>query len=282
MGEELGENYVVALPFDMRQTYLESTPQTPCFFVLFPGVDPTPWVENLGKTLGISITENTFRNISMGQGQEEVALATIDDYAKRGGWVMLQNLHLMQSFLPILERRLEVVADSAHERFRCYISAEPPPFSYQKNMPESLMQTCIKVANEAPADIKSNLRAAWANFSQDWIDSSSKPANLKANLMTLCFYHAVVLGRRRFGQQGWSRKYSFNVGDLMACANVLKQYLDRFDHTPWEDLRYIFGEIMYGGHITDPWDRLTNSTYLDVYVLDPSYYTLYTSFIYPL
>ena len=161
----------------------------------------------------------------MGQGQEEVALATIDDYAKRGGWVMLQNLHLMQSFLPILERRLEVVADSAHERFRCFISAEPPPFTYNKNMPESLMQTCIKVANEAPADIKSNLRAAWANFSQDWIDSSSKPANLKANLMTLCFYHAVVLGRRRFGQQGWSRKYSFNVGDLMACANVLKQYV---------------------------------------------------------
>jgi dynein heavy chain len=28
------------------------------------------------------------------------------------------------------------------------------------------------------------------------------------------------------------------------------------------DLRYLFGEIMYGGHITDDWDRLTNNTYL--------------------
>jgi len=36
------------------------------------------------------------------------------------------------------------------------------------------------------------------------------------------------------------------------------------DTVPWQDLRYIFGEIMYGGHITDFWDRRTNATYLEV------------------
>lgn len=34
---------------------------------------------------------------------------------------------------------------------------------------------------------------------------------------------------------------------------------------PWDDLRYIFGEIMYGGHVTDAWDRRTLKTYLEVY-----------------
>lgn len=31
---------------------------------------------------------------------------------------------------------------------------------------------------------------------------------------------------------------------------------------PWEDMRYIFGEIMYGGHIVEDWDRRLASAYL--------------------
>ena len=32
---------------------------------------------------------------------------------------------------------------------------------------------------------------------------------------------------------------------------------------PWDDLRYIFGEIMYGGHIVDDWDRKFCSSFLE-------------------
>jgi len=30
---------------------------------------------------------------------------------------------------------------------------------------------------------------------------------------------------------------------------------------PYADLKYLYGEIMYGGHITDEMDRRTNNTY---------------------
>ena len=39
-----------------------------------------------------------------------------------------------------------------------------------------------------------------------------------------------------------------------------------FIKVPWEDLRYLFGEIMYGGHITDDWDRRLCRTYLQEYM----------------
>jgi len=262
IGKVMGKKYVTQEPFNMRKTFEETSNVTPTFFVLFPGVDPTPWVENLGREFGVNTENKTFANISMGQGQEAPAETIIRRYSKEGGWVMLQNCHLMSSWVPHLERLLEVVSDGAHENFRCFISAEPPPIASWRNMPESLMQSCIKVANEAPADIQSNLIRAWDNFSQDTIDNCTKPNEMKGCLFSLCWFHAVVCGRRRFGQQGWSRKYSFNTGDLMICSDVLRSYLDANPVVPWDDIRYIFGEIMYGGHITDAWDRRTCNTYL--------------------
>ena len=258
-------DFITQKPFNMRATFEETNNKTPVFFVLFAGVDPTPWVERLGKEMNITQRNKRFVNISMGQGQEAPAEVIVKRFAKEGGWVMLQNCHLMSSWVPKLERLLEIVSENAHRDFRCFISAEPPPISTWRNMPESLMQSCIKVANEAPADIKSNLIRSWDNFSQATIDQCSKPNEMKSCLFSLCWFHAVVCGRRRFGQQGWSRKYSFNTGDLIICSNVLRSYLDSNEAVPWDDLRYIFGEIMYGGHITDAWDRRTCNTYLQVY-----------------
>ena len=231
-------------------------------------VDPTPWVENLGREYGITLEKGNFRNISMGQGQEKPAEALVRQFARTGGWVMLQNCHLMQSWVPSLERLLEVVQEDAHPSFRCFISAEPPPVATWTNMPESLMQGSIKVANQAPTDTKSNLTRGWANFSDSRIEGCTKKTEFKACLFSLCWFHSIVLGRRRFGQQGWSRKYSFNTGDLTICANVLQTYIEVNPVVPWDDIRYIFGEIMYGGHITDAWDRRTCNSYLAVLVND--------------
>lgn len=44
---------------------------------------------------------------------------------------------------------------------------------------------------------------------------------------------------------------------------VLFNYLEANSRVPWEDLRYLFGEIMYGGHITDDWDRRLCNAYLE-------------------
>ena len=47
---------------------------------------------------------------------------------------------------------------------------------------------------------------------------------------------------------------------------MLHNYLKGYDVVPYDDIRYIYGEIMYGGHITDNWDRRTNETYLKFYI----------------
>ena len=98
------------------------------------------------------------------------------------------------------------------------------------------------------------------------MEMCARETEFKAILFSLCYFHAVVCERRKFGAQGWNRVYPYNTGDLTISVNVLYNYLEANPKVPWEDLRYLFGEIMYGGHITDDWDRKLCKTYLEVYM----------------
>ena len=48
----------------------------------------------------------------------------------------------------------------------------------------------------------------------------------KSLLFSLCYFHAVVVERRKFGPQGWNRSYPYNTGDLTISVNVLYNYLE--------------------------------------------------------
>lgn len=119
----------------------------------------------------------------------------------------------MQSWLPTLERSLETLSEGSHKDFRVFLTAEPSP-NNEPVIPQSILQSSIKISNEPPQHLQANLQRAWAQFNQETLDSSTKPNEFKTILFTLCFFHALVLGRRKFGSQGWSRAYSFNMGDL--------------------------------------------------------------------
>jgi dynein heavy chain len=59
----------------------------------------------------------------------------------QGGWVFLDNTHLMSGWIPTLERKLEAAAEGAHRDFRCFFSAEPIAGApHAAIIPESLLQ----------------------------------------------------------------------------------------------------------------------------------------------
>uniref|UniRef100_A0A8B9IKL9 Dynein axonemal heavy chain 9 n=1 Tax=Anser cygnoides TaxID=8845 RepID=A0A8B9IKL9_ANSCY len=101
---------------------------------------------------------------------------------------------------------------------------------------------------------------------QDTLEMCTRENEFKSILFALCYFHAVVAERRKFGPQGWNRSYPFNTGDLTISVNVLYNYLEASSKVPYDDLRYLFGEIMYGGHITDDWDRRLCKTYLEEFI----------------
>nr|XP_031530672.1 dynein heavy chain 9, axonemal-like [Vicugna pacos] len=264
--EKLGSKYVVGRALDFATSFEESGPATPMFFILSPGVDPLKDVENQGKKLGYTSNNRNFHNVSLGQGQEVVAEATLDLAAKRGHWVVLQNIHLVAKWLSSLEKKLEEHSEGSHPDFRVFISAEPAPSPEGHLIPQGILERSIKITSEPPAGLHASLHKALDNFAQDTLEMCSRETEFKSILFVLCYFHAVVAERRKFGPQGWNRSYPFSTGDLTISVNVLYNLLEANAKVPYDDLRYLFGEIMYGGHITDDWDRRLCRAYLEEFI----------------
>jgi len=216
--------------------------------------------------LGFTGDNNNFHNISLGQGQEVVAEQAMKIAAAEGHWVVLQNIHLVARWLARLEKLIEEYSLSGHENFRLFVSAEPSGTPESHIIPQGILESAIKITNEPPTGMFANLHKALDNFNQDTLEMCARETEFKSILFALCYFHAVVSERRKFGPQGWNRVYPYNTGDLTISVNVLYNYLEANSKVPWEDLRYLFGEIMYGGHITDDWDRKLCRTYLEVYM----------------
>ncbi|OPJ75229.1 dynein heavy chain 9, axonemal [Patagioenas fasciata monilis] len=264
--EKLGSKYVAGRSLDFATTFEESGPATPMFFILSPGVDPLKDVEKQGKKLGYTFNNRNFHNVSLGQGQEVVAEQALDLAAKEGHWVILQNIHLVAKWLSSLEKKLEQHSEGSHQDFRVFISAEPAPSPESHIIPQGILENSIKITSEAPTGMHANLHKALDNFNQDTLEMCTRENEFKSILFALCYFHAAVAERRKFGPQGWNRSYPFNTGDLTISVNVLYNYLEASTKVPYDDLRYLFGEIMYGGHITDDWDRRLCKTYLEEFI----------------
>ncbi|XP_017734862.1 PREDICTED: dynein heavy chain 17, axonemal isoform X3 [Rhinopithecus bieti] len=264
--EKMGSKFVEGRSVEFSKSYEESSPSTPIFFILSPGVDPLKDVEALGKKLGFTIDNGKLHNVSLGQGQEVVAEDALDVAAETGHWVILQNIHLVARWLGTLDKKLERYSTGSHEDYRVFISAEPAPSPETHIIPQGILENAIKITNEPPTGMHANLHKALDLFTQDTLEMCTKEMEFKCILFALCYFHAVVAERRKFGAQGWNRSYPFNNGDLTISINVLYNYLEANPKVPWDDLRYLFGEIMYGGHITDDWDRRLCRTYLAEYI----------------
>ncbi|XP_077407169.1 dynein axonemal heavy chain 9 isoform X2 [Vanacampus margaritifer] len=264
--EKLGAKYVIGRSLDFAVSFEETGPTTPMFFILSPGVDPLKDVEKHGNKLGFTFDNKNFHNVSLGQGQEAMAEQVLGLAAQNGHWVILQNIHLVARWLGTLEKLLEQQAEGSHENFRVFVSAEPSSTLEGHIIPQGILESSIKITNEPPTGMHANLHKALDNFNQDTLEMCARENEFKSILFALCYFHAVVAERRKFGPQGWNRSYPFNTGDLTISVNVLFNYLEANPKVPYDDLRYLFGEIMYGGHITDDWDRHLCATYLEDFI----------------
>jgi dynein heavy chain len=248
----------------LLSSYMDSSTTVPIYFILSPGANPVREVEILARKQG-NDPMKMMHSVALGQGQDVVAMNKLDIGHKEGHWIMLQNVHLMPTFLTDLEKKLDAFAlEGSNPAFRLFMSSDPAT-----SIPIGILEKSIKLTNEPPQGVKLNIKKAFTFFSKE--DIEDKDPKVKTILFALCFFHTIMLERRKFGPKGWNMKYPFNMGDLRDSAVVLNNYMENNASSgkiPWDDLKYLFGEIMYGGHIVDNWDRILCAAYLDCIMND--------------
>ncbi|OXB65796.1 hypothetical protein ASZ78_008863, partial [Callipepla squamata] len=216
IASSLDEKYTEPVILNLEKTWEESDTQTPLICFLSMGSDPTIQIDSLARKLKLEC-----RAISMGQGQECHVRKLIQMSMQQGGWVLLQNCHLGLDFMDELLETL-LTAEIQDETFRVWITTEPHP-----KFPITLLQVALKFTSEPPQGVRAGLKRTFSGINQDLLDVISMPM-WKPLVYTVAFLHSTVQSLIYF-----------------ICMQEIS----------WDTVRYMIGEVQYGGRVTDDFDK---------------------------
>lgn len=132
---------------------------------------------------------------------------------------------------------------------------------------------------------------------QDTLDKIDKVTNshplFKSLLYTSLFLHGILLvkrfkiqnllriqadtklfiifqERKKYNTIGWSLPYNFEYSDFSMCQQIIDTCLRKIEKSeiPWTTIKYLIGEIVYGGKVIDKYDHRIILTYMEEYFGD--------------
>ncbi|XP_062938980.1 dynein axonemal heavy chain 14 [Cynocephalus volans] len=262
--EKMGNEYLPRTAVSLKELYKESNARTPLILIHSHGTDLTNILLRFAQELKGTMHHVTI--ISLGRGQAAKAEALlVKALTQTQQWVFLQNCHLAASFMP----RLCTIVESFNSpdvtvdpEFRLWLSTKT-----DSSFPVPILKRGLKIAMESPQGLKSILLQTfgyrWSGeVTEEIFENPDCGQWWKKLLFSLCFFNAVINERKNYGILGWNIAYKFNSSDLEVAIKVLGNVLKAQSSIPWPALRYLIGEVTYGGRVTDKWDKRCLKTLL--------------------
>lgn len=112
---------------------------------------------------------------------------------------------------------------------------------------------------EPPNGLKNNLKqnfSAGGFVNKKLFENPENGPNWKRLVFSIGFIHALIHERKKFGTLGWNLPYEFNSSDFEVAILQLQSVLTTNPvDVPFNVLKYVTGEVIYGGRVTDDYDR---------------------------
>jgi len=113
------------------------------------------------------------------------------------------------SWLGELDKIVESMpARQPNPQFRLWLSSAP-----LDTFPIGILQRGIKMTTEPPKGLKANMTRLINNMSDAKFNACGKPFKYKKLLYAMCWFHAVLVDRRKFLNLGWNIPYARDSDD---------------------------------------------------------------------
>ncbi|XP_053312461.1 cytoplasmic dynein 2 heavy chain 1 isoform X2 [Spea bombifrons] len=239
-------------PLNLKRLSKETLATEPVLIMISPGADPS---QELQELAGAEIGRERYHEVAMGQGQADLAIQTLRECAKEGEWLCLKNLHLVISWLPVLEKELNTLQPNAN--FRLWLTAEVHP-----KFTTILLQSSLKITYEAPPGLKKNLLRTYESWTPEQINKRNLPSRAQA-LFSLAWFHAVCQERRNYIPQGWTKFYEFSLSDLRAAYDIIDRLYEGGRDFQWDFVQGLLENAIYGGRVDNYFDLRVLRSYLE-------------------
>ncbi|CAH0554582.1 unnamed protein product [Brassicogethes aeneus] len=229
----------------------------PILVLSMPGTDPSIEIKELAQQ---TIGNDNYIEIAMGEGQETLALKSLQEIAQSGRWLILKNLQLVTNWLPSLCQSFKDV--EKHENFRLWLISEPTD-----KFNSVLTQNSLKIVYEASQGIRNNLLRSFSSYGKKYFENLNPTAS--KIFFIICCIHALLQERRKYIPQGWSKYYDFSDTDLSTCIKLVEDiWQSPSPKIQWTFISGLCGETVYGGRIEKNDDMKILQVYVKQYFVD--------------
>ncbi|XP_068122972.1 cytoplasmic dynein 2 heavy chain 1 isoform X2 [Hyperolius riggenbachi] len=250
----LGLKELSPAPLNLKRLSKDTLAIEPILIIISPGADPSQELQELASA---EVGRECYREVAMGQGQADLAIQTLRECAREGEWLCLKNLHLVISWLPVLEKELNALQPKPG--FRLWLTAEVHP-----KFTPILLQSSLKITYEAPPGLKKNLLRTYESWTAEQVGKGGQVSRAQA-LFSLAWFHAVCQERRNYIPQGWTKFYEFSLSDLRAAYDIIDRLFEGGGNFQWEFVHGLLENAIYGGRVDNYFDLRVLRSYLEQY-----------------
>jgi len=259
--ESIGVNSLSPPPLSLARLHADDTvAKVPILFITTPGADPSSELEEFAKQYAAeSSSAVNFHQMAMGGGQNDDAIRLLHDAAKTGDWLCLKNLHLVISWVPLLEKEIKNL--DPNEKFRCWLTTEP-----HAKFPSILLETSLKITYEAPPGVKKNLLRTLEAWTPTYF--AAGPEIRSQVMFVAAHFHAIMQERRTYIPQGWSKFYEFSQSDLASACETVSLLVTTVAGTAsidWTTLIGVLEFAIYGSRVDNEYDSRLVREYLSIF-----------------